>query len=156
MNRDTDASRRRFLAIAAVASAVAAGSMAVAATPTTAHQCFAADDSELLRLEKEISAAREAAQAYDPEMIRLSELPASEELERLTTLQQPHWTRHDEAVERMFAIPAQTAEGRGAKASVVLGLMAAFMASIDEDEDYPLGYVRSLLTELVGGAPVEA
>jgi hypothetical protein len=55
----------------------------------------------------------------------------------------------------MFAIPAQTAEGRGAKASVVLGLMAAFLET-DEDEDYPLGYVRKLLTELVGGAPVVA
>jgi hypothetical protein len=38
-------SRRRFLTVAAAASAVGAGSLAVAATPTTAHQCFAADDS---------------------------------------------------------------------------------------------------------------
>jgi hypothetical protein len=148
----TPTSRRRFLGTAAVASVVGAGSLAMAAMPAPAHQrCFAADDSELLRLEKEIFAAREAAQAYDGEIIRLSELPASEE-QRLTTLQRPHWLRHDEALERMFVIPAQTAQGRGAKASVILGLMAAFMV-IDEDESYPLDLVRKFLVEIVGGEP---
>jgi hypothetical protein len=40
--------------------------------PAPAAQCF--DDSELLQLEKEIFAAREKAQAYDPELYRLSEI----------------------------------------------------------------------------------
>ena len=41
-----DASRRRFLALTAAASAVGAGSIAAAATPTTAHQGLLAN-SEL-------------------------------------------------------------------------------------------------------------
>jgi hypothetical protein len=177
----TDASRRRFLGVAAAASAVSVSALAAAAMPASAHQCFAADDSELMALEKEILEQRRLAQAFDTDLVRLREVweaefarlnaefnagrsvltnsqrwniveatPASKEHDRLTRLQQPHWQRHDEALERMFTIPAQTAEGRGAKASVVLGLMAAFMEIIDEDEDYPLGFVRKLLTELVG------
>jgi hypothetical protein len=67
-------SRRRFLAVTAAASAVGAGSLAVAATPTTAHQSFTADDSELLQLEKQIFEQREAAEAYNDEVIRLSEI----------------------------------------------------------------------------------
>jgi hypothetical protein len=74
LDNNTDSSRRRFLAITAAASAVGAGSLAVAATPTTAHQCFAADDSELLQLEKQIFEQLEAAQAYDDEIFRLSEV----------------------------------------------------------------------------------
>jgi hypothetical protein len=66
-------SRRRFLTIAGAASAVGAGTLAALAVtpPTTAAQCFAADDSELLQLEKEIFAARDAAAVYDDELIRL-------------------------------------------------------------------------------------
>ena len=69
-----NSSRRRFLAVAAAASAVGAGSLAVAARSATAPQCFAADDAELLQLEKTITEARGKAQAYDPEILRLAEI----------------------------------------------------------------------------------
>ena len=175
------ANRRRFLAIAAGASAIGAGSLGLAAMPAPASQCFLADDSELLQLEKEIFASREAAQVYDDEVFRLSEIweaelsrlendrdstlspperwdavkamPESAEHTRLVKLQQPHWNRHDAAVERMFSIPATTAEGRAAKAAVILGLMAAFMGSLDEDDEtaeYPLNFARLFLVELAG------
>ena len=80
-------------------------------------------------------------------------MPESAEHDRLTKLQWPHWDRHDAAVERMFSIPATTAEGRAAKASVILGLMDAFMGSLDEDdegEEYPLNFARRFLVELAG------
>jgi hypothetical protein len=149
--------------------------------PAPASQDF--NDSELLALEKEIFDAREKAQAFDPEIMRLGEIwqaenerlenefpsltaqhaqqrwnlvramPESTEHDRLVNLAQPHWERHDAAVERMFAIPATSAEGRAAKASVILGLMAAFMGSLDEDdegEEYPLNFVRLFLVDLAG------
>jgi hypothetical protein len=53
----------------------------------------------------------------------------------------------------LFSIPATSAEGRAAKAGVVLGLMAAFMGSLDEDdagEEYPLNFARLFLVELAG------
>jgi hypothetical protein len=136
---NTDSSRRRFLAIAAGASVVGAGSLAAAAMP--APQCF--DDSELLQQEKQILEHLRLAPTYDPE---IEPTPESAEHER-------HWDRHDEAVERMFAVPAQTAEGRGAKASVILGIMAYYMMSDPIEGDYPLDLVRKLMMEL-GGKPV--
>jgi hypothetical protein len=175
-------SRRKFLSITAAASVVSVGALAGAAMPLPASPCcFAADDSELLQLEKEILEQRRLAQAYDGNLVRLSEVwqaeyarlddefragrsvlttsqrwdiveatPESKEVERLTTLQHPHWQRHDEAVERMFALPARTAAGRGAKASALLALIAAFM-EIDDNEGYPIDLVRKLLVELRDG-----
>jgi hypothetical protein len=156
LDNNTDSSRRRFLAITAAASAVGAGSLAVAATPTTAHQCFAADDSELPQLEKQIFEQLEAAQAYDDEIFRLSEIweaklsrlenefyagrsalttmerwaiikamPESAEHERLTKLQRPYYDAYDTLIERMFFVPAQTAEGRRSKVAVLLSCIWA-------------------------------
>jgi len=68
-------SRRRFLAITAAAS-----SLAVATMPAAASQSL--DDSELLQLEKEIFAARDAAKVYDDEVIRVWEIVQAE-MERL-------------------------------------------------------------------------
>jgi hypothetical protein len=152
-----------------------------------ASQCLLADDSELLQLEQEILEQRRLAQAYDPEIMRLSEIwtdensrlageidagrlnmtpqqryaavmamPENKEHDRLVDLQKPYWEKHDAAVERLFSIPAQTAEGRAAKASAVLGLMAAFMGVLDDDEgdDYPINFIHKFLIEL-GGKPGE-
>ena len=159
----------------------------MAATPTTAHQCFAADDSELLQLEKQIFEQLEAAQAYDDEIFRLSEIweaelsrlenefyagrsalttmerwaiikamPESAEHERLTKLQRPYYDAYDTLIERMFSIPAQTAEGRRSKVAVLLKLyLGEDLLSDDEDTDYPLRTARNLLIEFVGGAPGE-
>jgi hypothetical protein len=183
-------SRRRFLTVAAAASAVGAGSLAVAAKsapdlPTHLIGCLPPPqgDSELLQLEQTITEQRRLAQAYDPEIMRLSEIwegelsrleaevnagretrttrerwdairamPESAEHERLVKLQQPHWEAHDAAVELMFSTPASTPQGRAAKASVILGLMAEYMMSDEEEGDYPLDLVRKLLIEL-GGKP---
>ena len=183
-----DASRRRFLALTAAASAVGAGSIAAAATPTTAHQgLLAADDSELLRLEEQIFEQREAADAYNDEIIRLGEIwgaeisrlddgyaagrsaltamerwdiikamPESVEHERLAKLQRPHAARQDALMEKMFSIPAQTAEGRRAKVTVLLTcLMGEDWLSVDDDSDYPIQIARKLLIEFIGWEPGE-
>ena len=175
-----DLSRRRFLAFTAGASALAAGSLAAAAMPAPASQCFLADDSELLQLEKVIVEARGKAKTFDDEILRLSEIwegellrleaefkagrttlttrerwdairamPESAEHDRLTKLQWPHWDRHDKAMDRFFSIPAQTTEGRAAKASVVLALMDDNIMTDEDEGDYPLNFVRKLLTDLV-------
>jgi hypothetical protein len=58
-------------------------------------------------------------------------------------------------MERFFSIPAKTTEGRAAKATVLLGLVADI--GYDEDEgDYPLNLVRQLLTELAQVRPCES
>ena len=88
------------------------------------------DDSELLLLEKQILA-----------QLRLARTPEVD-------------AEHDAAVERMFAISAHTAEGRGAKASVVLGIMADCMMCDPVEGDYPLDLVRALMVE-IGGKPAQ-
>jgi hypothetical protein len=67
-----DSSRRRFLTVAAAASAVSAGSLAVAAMPTAALQaCSISDDSMLLKLEERIFQHKAAIDAMEPEADRL-------------------------------------------------------------------------------------
>jgi hypothetical protein len=48
-------------------------------------------------------------------------LPACIEHNRLCKLQDPFYARMDALIQQMFAIPAQTSEGRRAKATVLLG-----------------------------------
>src|SRR5260370_1001184 len=65
-------SRRRFLTVAAVASAVSASALAAATMPE--HQACTAsqDDSALVKLEELIFEQHEKAAAYDDEIVRLS------------------------------------------------------------------------------------
>jgi hypothetical protein len=69
-----DSSRRRFMTIAAAASAVSAGALAAVAMPV--HQACTAsqDDSALIKLEEQIFEQYRASHAYDDEIIRLSEI----------------------------------------------------------------------------------
>ena len=64
------ASRRGFLALTAAASAVSAGSLAVAAMPPL--QACAQDDSALLALEEKFFEQKELADSYDDEINRLA------------------------------------------------------------------------------------
>ena len=51
----------------------------------------------------------------------VTDMPESREHTRLVKLQSPFYERMDALVKQMFAIPAHTAEGRRAKATVLLG-----------------------------------
>src|SRR4029077_5063891 len=62
-------SRRRFLTVAATASAVSAGSLAVAAMPAAPQ-----DDRKLLELEEQIFEQYEGACSFNAEIRRLSKI----------------------------------------------------------------------------------
>jgi hypothetical protein len=184
-NIAADSSRRRFLTVAAAASAVSAGSLAMAAMPAPAP-----DDSTLVRLEKQILQHKKAIDLMEPEVGRLEDIWSKEDfrlhdkfeatrigptfserkaiVEAMPEFRECMRLRHLQASERevaeglvkqMWKIPAQTAEGRRAKVSVLLSFV------LDDDEwrtakqqpgdVYDVIQARDLLIELVGGAPGE-
>jgi hypothetical protein len=183
-------SRRRFLTVAAVASAVSASALAAAAMPEHQARTAPQDDSALVKLEEQIFEQYEGATAFDDEIIRLSDIwttesnrlyrasldaegncplgpqerwnlvtdmPASIEHNRLCKLQEPFYVRMDALVKEMFATPAHTAEGRRAKAEVLLGcIMGDDWRHIDAETDYPELMARKLLIEFIGGEPGES
>jgi hypothetical protein len=137
------ASRRRFLTVAAAASAVSSTALAPAAMPV--HQT-PLDDSELLKLEERIFEQYESANAHNLEIHRLFEIwmaenerladevyagrsaltsaerwdlvsamPEAKEHNRLERLQHACFDRMNEYTKQMFAIPARTPDGRRAK-----------------------------------------
>jgi hypothetical protein len=145
-----DSSRRRFLTVAAAASAVSATALAAAAMPVQ-QTCAFADDSALVKLEELIFEQREGGAQYDGEIIRLQKIwtaeakrlavevdagrstltederwalalamPEAKEYDRLATLQKPFHDREDAYTEQMFATPAHTPEGRRAKVNILL------------------------------------
>jgi hypothetical protein len=81
-------------------------------------------------------------------------MPEVKEHDRLVNLQQPLRDTADSLVERMWAIPAHTSEGRRAKLVVLLGyVMPDDWRHTDEEADYGIREARDLLIEFVGGAP---
>ena len=157
MTRSTDhhsiTSRRRFLTVAAAASAVSAGSLAVAAMPAAPK-----DDRRLLELEEQIFEQYNGACAFNDEILRLSkiwtdkliairdaalsrevqagvhltanerwvlftDMPEYREHSRMCELQAPFYERMEALIKQMYATPAHTAEGRHAKVMVLLGVI---------------------------------
>jgi hypothetical protein len=184
-SNNTIPSRRRFLAVAGVASAVSATALAAAAMPV--RQACMADDSALLKLEEQIFEQYESAAAFDPEMIRLQDIwtaelkrltdafytgqseltreeiwervkamPESKEHTRLGKLQDPSYLRMDALIKQMFATPAHTAEGRRAKAAVLIScVMGSDWQGAEEHTEYPESMARRLLIDFIGGEPGE-
>jgi hypothetical protein len=86
----------------------------------------------------------------------VTDMPASVEHSRLCRLQEPFYVRMDVLVKQMFATPAHTAEGRRAKATVLLGcILGDDWRGTDEETDYPEMMARRLLIEFIGGEPGE-
>ena len=83
-------------------------------------------------------------------------MPESKEHTRLAGLADPFFDRRGALVKQMFAIPAQTADGRRAKVTVLLAcVMGSEWTEIDKDADYDIEMARKLLIEFVGGEPGE-
>jgi hypothetical protein len=62
----------------------------------------------------------------------------------------------DALIKQMFAIPAHTADGRRAKATVLLTcIMGSEWTETDKDADYDVEMARKLLIEFIGGEPGE-
>lgn len=85
-----------------------------------------------------------------------TDLPECVEHSRLCGLQEPFYMRMDTLVKQMFATPAHTAEGRRAKATVLLGcVLGDDWRRTDAQTDYPEMLARRLLIEFIGGEPGE-
>jgi hypothetical protein len=86
----------------------------------------------------------------------VSEMPECRECTRLTNLQSGFFEKMDVLVKEMFATPAHTAEGRRAKATVLLGcIMGDEWRHRDEETEYQERLARTLLIDFIGGEPGE-
>jgi hypothetical protein len=177
-------SRRGFLSLAAGASAAVAvvASKAVAlpqddsALVKLEEQIFeqyegaCAFDAEIIRLSEiwttkshrlyEESLSREAQTGTyltpQERWALVTDMPECREHSRLVELQEPFYARMDALVKHMFATPAHTAEGRRAKATVLLGcILDDDWRRIDDETDYPERMARTMLIEFIGGEPGE-
>lgn len=83
----------------------------------------------------------------------VTDIPECIEHNRLCNLQNIHYAKMEALVEQMWAIPAQTPEGRRAKVLVALRLLPDDWREVDEEADYGIRETRQLLIELVGGEP---
>ena len=84
----------------------------------------------------------------------VTEMPECVEHNRLCKLQEPFFEKMDVLVKQMFATPAHTAEGRRAKATVLLGcILGDEWRRRDVETEYQERLARNLLLEFVGGEP---
>jgi hypothetical protein len=80
-------------------------------------------------------------------------MPECIEHNRLCRIQDTHFAKMEDLVKQMWAIPAQTPEGRRAKVLVALSLLPASWRHADQNTDYGVREARQLLIEFVGGEP---
>jgi hypothetical protein len=80
-------------------------------------------------------------------------MPECAEHSRLVKLQDVHFGKMEDLVKQMWAIPAQTPEGRRAKVLVALRMLPDRWRVVDEEADYGIRETRQLLIEFVGGEP---
>jgi hypothetical protein len=154
----------------AAASAVSAGSLAVAAMPAAPQ-----DGPKLLELEEQIFEQYNGACAFNAEILRFSKiwtvtkgrqlydealsgevqagvyLTANERWALVTDMPES-----EALIKQMYATPAHTAEGRRAKVLVLLGvILGEDWRGHDDETEYPELMARRLLIEFVGGEPGE-
>jgi hypothetical protein len=118
-------------------------------------QCMHAWRDEWLRLDKEAKDGRiNLTQEEISEAV--GKLPSVARQKVLNEIAQPHYDRMDDLIEKMWAIPARTAEGKRAKFQVLLICIAkSDWLDNEHDADYDTRMIRSLLLELLGGEQAE-
>jgi hypothetical protein len=130
------------------------------------YEAATAYDDEIIRLSDiwtaeshrlyQESLSSDRALTPDERWALVTDMPESREHSRLCRLQDPFYVKMDALVRQMFATPAHTAEGRRAKATVLLGvIMGDDWRCVDAETDYPEQMARRLLIEFVGGEPGE-
>jgi hypothetical protein len=90
-------------------------------------------------------------------------MPEAKEHDRLVRLAEPHHDRVGELIERMWAIPATTPEGRQAKFFVLLNFVLSGNWSVQDGDwregdraaDWHIRMTRDLLIEFIGGEPAK-
>ena len=127
----------------------AADAIGLRASPLNA--IFSAENR---RLHREFEAT--GSPTFDNRNAIIDAMPEFIECMRLRELQQIEWSAAEDLVEQMWAIEAQTPEGKRAKVLVLLGYV------MEEDEwrrvfdgAFDVTRARDLLIEFVGGEPAE-
>ena len=81
-------------------------------------------------------------------------MPEAKEHTRLAELMRPHDEALDELIDQMWAIPAQTPEGKAVKIMVLIcSVMGKDWSEHDGEVDVEIRLARALMIELVGGEP---
>jgi hypothetical protein len=108
---------------------------------------------EMIRL-YQATRAGESTLSAEERSASVAAMPEAIEHNRLVQLQRPLHERADELVQKMWSIPARTAEGRRAKLLVLLGrVMADEWREGDRELDWDIRMARRLMIEFVGGEP---
>jgi hypothetical protein len=130
--------------------ATLAGGAAVAAIPAAAAAC-PDGDAELLQLQDQIFAAREAADAHLDQIDKLDSAWQAER-QRIIRLAEPHHKTVQELLKQIWSIPATTPEGRQAKFFVLLNfVLDPEWRQGDWAAEPHIKMTRDLLIEFVGG-----
>jgi hypothetical protein len=87
-------------------------------------------------------------------MERLGATPESQRYDYFDSLQDSHLRRMEHLLEKMWAIPATTPEGREVKVQVLLSCVLDWREH-DEVAQWEVKMARDLLFELVGGEPAQ-
>jgi hypothetical protein len=81
-------------------------------------------------------------------------MPEAKEHNRPVGEQRPHYEALDELIDQMWAIPAQTPEGKAVKIMVLIcSVMGKDWSEHDGEVDVEIRLARALMIELVGGEP---
>jgi hypothetical protein len=179
INRATMTRRILMTTMAASATIAAAPSIAQAAAAADAelleleeqifesHEAATAHDTEINRLNDIVGT--ESVRLYDEVFVHrrsnLTEkerwaiataMPESKEHDRLVELVRPHHDRLCELIERMWAIPATTPEGRQAKFFVLLNfVLGDDWREADGAADWHIEMARRMMIEFIGGEPAK-
>jgi hypothetical protein len=110
--------------------------------------------AEIWRLNREFEAT--GSPTFDNRNAIIDAMPEFIECMRLRELQQIEWSAAEDLVKQMWAIEAQTPEGRRAKVLVLLG----YVMEDDEwrrafDGAFDVTRARDLIIEFVGGEPAQ-
>jgi hypothetical protein len=100
--------------------------------------------------------AGNVVETADQRLEQAAAMPEYIEQSRLVDLQDAQWRAADELVGKMWALPAQTPEGKRSKLLVLLGyILGEEWRNQDEHHEtsYEIMRARALMIEFVGGEP---
>jgi hypothetical protein len=113
---------------------------------------------EMKRLYEAAVVAGNVVETEDRRLEQVEAMPEHIEHRRLIDLQDTHWDAADELLEKMWALPAQTPEGKRSKLLVLLGHILGEEWRYQDDHEqtsHEVKLARSLMIELVGGEPAQ-
>jgi hypothetical protein len=113
---------------------------------------------EMKRLYEAAVVAGNVVETEDRRLEQVLAMSERTEHGRLIDLQDAQWDAADELLEKMWALPAQTPEGKRSKLLVLLGHILGEEWRHQDDHEktsYAIMQARRLMIELVGGEPAQ-